>query len=156
MIVKVFSTLVLFFLVFEVEAQTPILVKDFNAATNISPLHTTVIGNNLLFTLSGKLWKSDGTNDGTVIIGDVAITSFFTDTPDNVKQVINNNLYFSGTNPVGLWKTDGTNAGTVLISDNSNGTVQDLANVNGILYFYLCTKYKKCQTLEAFTNTSTC
>ena len=138
MIIKVLNTLALLFLLFEVEAQTPVLVKDIINGVNYSPINATVVGNNLLFTAGGKLWKSDGTNDGTVIIKDVAITSFFNDSPDNIKQVINNNLYFSGRNPMGLWKTDGTTEGTVLIliGDYSNGAIQEITNVNGILYFF--------------------
>ena len=69
-------------------------------------------GSEIIFQSAGGLWKSDGTNTGTVNIK-----------PTNVNKVLNNvneTVFFVGfdnTNGLELWKTDGTIAGTTLVKD---------------------------------------
>jgi ELWxxDGT repeat protein len=82
-----------------------------------------------------NLWKSDGTEAGTVIIS------------PNFSEVysltnVNGILYFSGNDGVSgreLWKSNGTLNGTVLVSDIRSGANGSLAsalfNFNGVLYF---------------------
>jgi len=101
-------------------------VKDINPGANGSiPGGFTVFNNAVYFSAfdgaSGfELWKSDGTEAGTVRVKDInpgaGGSSPFGFT------VLNNTLYFSaddGTNGFELWKSDGTEAGTVRVKDIS-------------------------------------
>ncbi len=89
-----------------------------------------------------ELWKSDGTDFGTVMIKDIrsdgnSSPSYFTD--------VNGTAYFfanDGINGSELWKSDGTEDGTVMVKDiNPSGSgiqlqsADVLANINGTLYF---------------------
>ncbi|TFH50104.1 MAG: choice-of-anchor D domain-containing protein, partial [Bacteroidia bacterium] len=87
-----------------------------------------------------ELWKSDGTNAGTVMVKDInpgtaaSKPSYLTD--------INGTLYFTATTTdsgTELWKSDGTEAGTVLVKDINTGAAGSspvyLTNVNGTLFF---------------------
>ncbi len=85
-----------------------------------------------------KLWKSDGTAAGTVLVKDILID----DEESNNLTNVNGTLYFTasdGTNGYELWKSDGTEAGTVQVLDINPGTASsypsDLTYVNGKLYF---------------------
>jgi ELWxxDGT repeat protein len=93
-----------------------------------------------------QLWRSDGTDSGTVMLG--AFTT--------VQQLtsVNGTLFFEGndgTHGTELWKSDGTVAGTVVVKGNfvayasySYGGPRlgpyllDLTNANGTLYFTGC------------------
>ena len=64
-----------------------------------------------------ELWKSDGTEEGTVMVAD--LTPGFNDTPIDVLTVgMNDQLFFTSVNRLRdrgattLWKTDGTSEGT--------------------------------------------
>ncbi len=89
-----------------------------------------------------KLWKSDGTAKGTVIVSSPSAQDF-----GNLIN-INNTLFFTSWDPTHgeeLWKTDGTAAGTVIVKDinavytstgDSEGSKpMNLFNVNGTLFF---------------------
>jgi ELWxxDGT repeat protein len=124
-----------------------ILTKDINAGSGdgIDIFYPRILGiNNTLFfvandNISGfELWKSDGTNAGTVLVKDNIKGS-----PDgNPKYLTNLNgtLYFHAINmdipgsasQTGLWKSDGTNAGTISVSQ---GDAFNLVNVNNTLFF---------------------
>jgi ELWxxDGT repeat protein len=86
-----------------------------------------------------ELWKTDGTNAGTVMVKDILVGAT-SSTPRNL-FVINSTLYFTATTASGneLWKTDGTDAGTVMVKDinpgSASSTLQNLINVNGTLFF---------------------
>jgi ELWxxDGT repeat protein len=80
------------------------------------------------------LWKSDGTEAGTILVKALMWPAYFTD--------IGGTLYFradDGTSGLELWKSDGTEAGTVLVQDsrpgNADSNPRDLTNVHGTLYF---------------------
>ena len=90
-----------------------------------------------------ELWKSDGTEDGTVLVKDIkqgsasSTTSFLYFMP-----VINDEIYFTasnGTHGTELWKSDGTAPGTVMVKDIMEGAgssnPKDLINVGGVLFF---------------------
>jgi ELWxxDGT repeat protein len=135
----------------------------------------TVVGDTLYFTdgdtVHGTaLWKTDGTEAGTVLVKDLAPTDssvpiFGSYTGagaiSNLTDV-NGTLYFTGddgVHGVELWKSDGTEAGTVMVKDIFPGTAPapaptplpgpfpptgptansglplDLRNVNGTLFF---------------------
>ena len=80
------------------------------------------------------LWKSDGTEAGTVKVANVS-------SPYNLVSV-DNTLFFRATDAAGgseLWKSDGTEAGTVRVKDiysgSSSSSPSSLTNVNGTLFF---------------------
>ncbi len=97
---------------------TPYLVKDINTRpTSSSPSGLTEVGGIVFFSAStGEydrgLWKSDGTEAGTVQIL-VRDPDLFTNH--------NGTLFFRarywGGGSTGLWKSDGTESGTVLIKN---------------------------------------
>lgn len=65
-----------------------------------------------------ELWKSDGTEAGTVRVKDI-FPGKGSSTPQNF-YAVNGVIYFSannGANGIELWKTDGTEAGTQMIAD---------------------------------------
>ena len=64
-----------------------------------------------------ELWKSDGTDTGTVMVKDINANG--SSDPNNI-IAINDTLYFSGSDGIDgfeLWKSDGTDVGTELIKD---------------------------------------
>jgi ELWxxDGT repeat protein len=86
-----------------------------------------------------ELWKSDGTEDGTVMLKDV--NPGINGSGINNFVVMNDNLYFSaddGVHGEELWKSDGTEDGTVMVKDIYPGEgsyINSLTAVNGVLYF---------------------
>lgn len=65
-----------------------------------------------------ELWKSNGTNAGTVMVKDIR-SSTGSSSPQNLINV-NGTLFFSadsGSGGIELWKSDGTSAGTVMVKD---------------------------------------
>lgn len=142
----IFFVLLFFGITSAVNAGT-VMVKDLNpsdsAATN-SPWNLTDINGTLFFTVFSsdpamgyQLWKSDGTEAGTVMVSPSVGTSV-----TNLTNV-NGMLFFTASNNATeskLWKSDGTE--TVMV--NINVKVSDMAtmtyspcliNVNGMLLF---------------------
>lgn len=74
-----------------------------------------------------ELWKTDGTQAGTVLVKDIFTgTSFFRQNSGDPRRltVLNGELFFTAkTSTEGreLWKTDGTEAGTVIVKDILTG-----------------------------------
>ena len=120
------------------EAGT-VLVKDINPGINTDdpnfpypngsfPSNLTAVGNTLYFsandgTAGNELWKTDGTEAGTVLVKDIN-PGVGGSGIDNT-AVVGNTLFFSandGTTGRELWKTDGTGAGTVLVKDIAPGS----------------------------------
>jgi trimeric autotransporter adhesin len=88
-----------------------------------------VIFNSLLYftaytpTNGHELWKSDGTEAGTVLIKDIAPNYGVSGSPERLTNC-GNFLIFSaddGTNGREIWKSDGTTAGTAMVSNLSPG-----------------------------------
>ncbi len=126
-------------------AQTPYLLKDIingiaggmavssQYAYYTHPLNVVWEKNgNIFFTAVGyntvpsggaytndvELWKSDGTQAGTVVLKDIYVGNEGSFPSDFIE--INGTLYFTAYNPTSgreLWKTDGTNAGTVIVKE---------------------------------------
>lgn len=95
------------------EAGTKI-VKKINLNGNSNVMHPFVFNNEIYFLANDgitgmELWKSNGTENGTVQVFDFFIGST---SGINLKPIVyNNNIYFigqQGTNQKGLWKYDGT------------------------------------------------
>jgi ELWxxDGT repeat protein len=107
------------------------LVKDIAPGVDASePFDLTVVGKTLLFfrfvpetptsPTRTELWKSDGTEAGTVRVKDLG--------PDTSvlasKAALGNTLFFSlsdDAHGTELWKSDGTEAGTTLVKDIAPG-----------------------------------
>ena len=119
------------------------MVKNINPGGDSYPYELTVLGSTLYFiaddgTNSRELWKSDGTEAGTVMVKDINTTgeSYLSEL-----TVLGSTLYFKaddGTNDNELWKSDGTEAGTVMVKDiNPTGSanVGALTRHGGLLYF---------------------
>src|SRR5262249_17991228 len=88
-----------------------------------------------------ELWKSDGTEAGTVMVKDINPGT----ASSSPAQLIafNGALYFAATSPATgstLWRSDGTDAGTVvvkpgLVVSNPPQAGVRMTNVNGTLFF---------------------
>lgn len=124
------------------------LVKEINAGLTwsvMSFLGGAVINDNtLLFAAvteaSGiELWKTDGTNAGTVMVKDIypgpgsGMDSFGS-------KLISAGSYAlfagnNGTNGFELWRTDGTDAGTVMVQDIRPGGGDGYSNSNEAIFF---------------------
>ncbi len=87
-----------------------------------------------------ELWKSDGTEAGTVLVKDI-VPGTDHSSPYELTDV-NGTLFFLAYDAAHgheLWKSDGTEAGTVLVKDIVPGTASSypysLTDVNGTLFF---------------------
>ena len=93
------------------------------------PLYLTAVGNTLYFSAyddanGDELWKSDGTEAGTVLVKDIWVGPSSSSNPSNL-IALGSTLFFSaddGTNRRELWKSDGTGAGTSMV-ENINPNV---------------------------------
>lgn len=134
------------------EAGT-VMVKDIgpgnNTANHLIPQFLTNVNGRLFFIMDDgahglELWKSDGTEAGTVLVKDINPglgSGFYFGLTDKF-MVVGDTLYFTandGVHGVELWKSNGTEAGTVLVQDILAGSATSspewLTNVNGTLYF---------------------
>jgi len=120
-------------------AAGTVLVKDINPGGNYMvpfgsfPENLTAVGNTLFFNADDgvngeELWKSDGTEAGTVLVRDIRPGSYgsysYSSSPDNLTAV-GNTLFFTAFDDVNgeeLWKSNGTAAGTVLVRDIRAGS----------------------------------
>ena len=125
------------------------LIKDIRTVfgypeLSSDPEFLTSIGGTLFFAATAadgtarELWKSDGTEAGTVLVKD--INPLADSSPQDLTNV-NGTLYFSaddGVNGRELWKSNGTAAGTVMVKNINplgDSLPVDFKNVNGTLYF---------------------
>ena len=128
------------------------LVKDINLAGTVSsyPSNFIHLGTTLYFEANDgvhgrELWKSDGTDGGTVMVKDISLCSTAGGFSNPI--LLNNMIYFSAfdpTNGYALWKTDGTTVGTVMVKDCNllsasiaTGIPKNLTVINSNLYFSL-------------------
>lgn len=127
-------------------AQQFSLIKDINPGAATSHIcYLTNVNNSLFFAANNgvngmELWKSDGTETGTVLIKDIypgisnSSIGYLTDVNGVLFFVANN-----GTNGTEVWKSDGTAAGTVMLKDIRSGSIGSnpsaLVNMNGVLFF---------------------
>jgi RHS repeat-associated protein len=130
----------------------PFLVKDiFPGFGSSGPDDLTAVGNTLFFIAddginSRELWKSDGTETGTVLVKAIndlpSSPSNPSIIPYNLTAVGNDTLFFvvdDSVNGRELWKSDGTAEGTVLVEDIRPGSASSfpryLAAVGNTLFF---------------------
>jgi ELWxxDGT repeat protein len=124
----------------------PVLVRDINpVGSDSEPDWLTNVNGTLFITANdgtsgNELWKSDGTEAGTVRVKDI-LPGTGGSGPDTLTNV-NGMLFFNADDGVSgreLWKSDGTEAGTVRVKDilpGSDGSVPgSLTNVDGTLFF---------------------
>jgi ELWxxDGT repeat protein len=95
------------------------LVKNINGASSGSPSMLTNVGGTVFFTASDlfttgrELWKSDGTDAGTVLVKDITPGPVSTDIAS--LTAVGNTLFFLTDSNKSLWKSSGSAAGTVLV-----------------------------------------
>jgi ELWxxDGT repeat protein len=72
-----------------------------------------------------ELWRSDGTEEGTVMVKEINPGSNGSIPGNTLFRVIDNVLYFAAETQqqgVGLWRSDGTTEGTFLVQDRVLGS----------------------------------
>jgi ELWxxDGT repeat protein len=144
-------------------AAGTVMVKDINpgragAFPDIPQIgdqigNLTVVGRTLFFAADDgvhgrRLWKSDGTADGTVTVKDVnpgSDVQLLTH-PDAAMVGVNGTLYFVADDGT-LWKSDGTEAGTVpvkrLFAEAARENHASLTDVNGTLFVVTVEHYRE-------------
>ena len=124
------------------------LVKTIGGAPFGAGLNSLAnIGGTLFFTSDdggpgfGEIWKSDGTEAGTVLLKDVLASATFGRTPSYFTNV-GGKLFLStqNTGTGEIWKSDGTTSGTVLVKQfpaagSSDVTPQNLVAAGSKLVF---------------------
>ena len=122
---------------------TVVLVKDIWPGSTYDVYRLASVNGSLFFTANDgangrELWKSDGTEGGTVMVKDIFPGGGHS-YPAELTN-INGTLFFrasdgwtpSGGARNGLWKSDGTDDGTVMVKDL---WAYNLTDVNGTLFF---------------------
>lgn len=130
-------------------------ISTFPAGSD--PSSFVVVNETLYFTArdgdSGEeLWKSDGTEAGTVLLKDINPVG-----DSSPRDLINANgtLFFTAFHPAfgrEIWKSDGSAAGTVLVKDliegpDSPGSIRELTSVSGTVFFAVNNSGPECCTL---------
>jgi ELWxxDGT repeat protein len=88
-----------------------------------------------------ELWKSDGTEAGTVMVKDIVSgdgSPWSNPYVMDLLTAVGDTLYFvadDGTHGVRLWKSDGTEIGTEIVSVDGPSWPFELTDVAGILFF---------------------
>ncbi len=131
-----------------VYSQTPQLLKDCNPQNGSSNQYGHTIVNNTLFFVADdglngeELWKTDGTEKGTIIVKNIGF-EHFRSFPKELTH-LNGILYFTANDEkhgYELWKSDGTDIGTVLVKDINKGKSSSqpslLTIYNQQLYFVI-------------------
>ncbi len=108
-----------------------------NTTTNVNGMVYFIVNHNFS---EYQLWKTDGTEAGTVMVADL-YAKFSATYVENLKNV-NGKLFFTLNNEIyggELYMSDGTDAGTAMVADinpGSNGSFPArLTALNGLLYF---------------------
>ncbi len=127
--------------------ETPQIVKDITPGNNeSSDLCNLINVNGTLFFIregihSDELWKSDGTEAGTVMLKKFVSNCYYP-ARDALLANVNGVLFFSNErvgNIYELWKSDGTEAGTCIVKSDFPESVisfpENLINLNGKLFF---------------------
>ncbi len=136
---------------FRSDGISTVMLKDINPFLGVgrdrgsNPTFLTRVNSQVFFSANDdvngyELWKSDGTELGTVMVKDINPTAGNSN-PANLVNV-NGTLYFTadnGTDGIELWKSDGTEAGTLMIKNINAGSNSSspgsLIAINGVLFF---------------------
>ena len=144
---RVIMLLFAIWIVGDSDAQVFNLLKDINAtpfAASSNPKGLAELNGNIYFvaatqTTGYALWKSNGTDAGTVIVKDGFTIDPFT---PFMMMNVNGVLYFLASDyihGVELWKSDGTTAGTGMVKDINPGAphsdILDMTAVNSNIFF---------------------
>jgi ELWxxDGT repeat protein len=127
---------------------TPYLVKDIDTTASSHPAPLVGMNGTLYFEADDgsngdELWKSDGTEAGTMMVHDInpGTDSGITDEREKIYN-LNGILLIAaddGTHGEELWISDGTSAGTALLKDINTSGDSDIYffgdDGNGMLYF---------------------
>ncbi|HEY6506101.1 MAG TPA: ELWxxDGT repeat protein [Chitinophagaceae bacterium] len=131
---------------FDANGQTFSLVKDINPGTTAgNPGNLVAINESVFFRANdavhgNELWKSNGTETGTVLIKDINPGP----ASGNPAELININgtIYFHANDGVHgdeLWKSNGTEAGTMMVKDINpglgNSAPSRFLKINNTLFF---------------------
>ncbi len=123
-------------------------LKNINLGGYSYPNSLTAVDDTLFFTATDgmhgrELWRSDGTEEGTVLVKD--ITTGQNNTNFEELTAVNNTLYFIAYQDAygyELWRSDGTDEGTHMVKDLLPGSgssmlsrYSTLTNVGGQLFF---------------------
>ena len=126
-------------------------VKDINpmsqGADGSSPANLVAIGSHLYFTATDgvngqELWRSDGTEAGTMMVKDINVQDPWNDGPKQILTLANT-IYFTaddGNSGRELWRSDGTDTGTVMVKDideriSWGSAPEDIMLMGSVLYF---------------------
>jgi ELWxxDGT repeat protein len=122
------------------------MVKDIYPSNNSRPKDLCLYNGYVYFSaidpnLGRELWKTDGTEAGTIIVKDINPGSD-SSYPFHLTE-FNGLLFFRALDGIygeELWKSDGTEEGTVLVKDICQGYcpspgISNLIKINGRLYF---------------------
>lgn len=122
------------------------LVKDIGQGYSSAPKDLINFDGLLFFTATTEengreLWKSDGTEEGTIQVVDISTGTQSSFLSANF-YILNNTLYFSSMDNehgLELWKTDGSEIGTEMVKDINSGLEgsfpTQLMAINDLIYF---------------------
>lgn len=128
-------------------ATGPYLVRDIKGGAQPSnPTELTPVGSTLFFTAKDakgrELWKSDGTQAGTVRVKNIRPGAKGSNPHELVD--VGGTLFFvanDGAHGDELWSSDGTAAGTAMVEDITPGaggtSIAHLANAASVLTFFV-------------------
>jgi ELWxxDGT repeat protein len=132
-------------------------VKKINPLASTSPTSLVNVRGSLFFlandgTAHGtELWKSDGTEAGTVLVKDITAGSGSTDI--NLLTPVGRYVYFVTGNYSRLWRSDGTEAGTFVVHDivyfGYAFPLGSLTAVGETLFYTLCQTSDGCELWRA-------
>lgn len=140
------------------------LVQDINQGNGSSnPSNKIVFNGEAYFaayseTFGTELWKTDGTEAGTVMVKDIVVGEGSAFTSEFKVHELNGELLFfvqTSFNEHDLWKTDGTEAGTVMVKDLPSGNLLMHTDINGALLFSIGNDLWKSDATESGTNVIT-
>jgi len=119
-----------------------LLVKDIRAGAEssvpggpYSGVEIKTIGSTAFFGAddgvhSGELWKTDGTESGTVLVRD-AYPNGYSSRPNHLTVVGSTLYYLHG----GLWRSDGTASGTMMVKSLYDDYTEQIVTMDSVLYF---------------------
>ena len=138
-------------------AAGTVMVKDINTGLDSSEFKSisktsAAVGSTLYFSAGDgvnelELWKSDGTEAGTIVVKNIAagsLGSFLRGEKTTHLTAVGSRLFFRANDGIHgneLWKSDGTDVGTMMVRDinleaaGTGGSPSSLRNVGNTLYF---------------------